>query len=83
MFKLHHDYRISGVKNRKLGLQRVGRFLIKRRISFLSYKLELPTNIKIYLIVLVVNLKPLPSGADLYDRPYDDYSSAVKEVSID
>ena len=83
MFKFYHGYRISGVKNRKLELQRVGRFPIKRRVSSLFYELEFSANMKIHPIVLVINLEFFLSKADPYDRPYNDYPSTVKEVNID
>jgi hypothetical protein len=57
MLKLHHGYRIPGVKNRKLSIQRVGRFKIKRRVSPLVYELELSPNMKIHPVISVTNLK--------------------------
>ena len=38
---------------------------------------------KIYSVVLVINLEFLLFGADFYDRFYNDYPSTVEEVSID
>jgi hypothetical protein len=79
MLKLHHGYRVPGVKNKKLSIQRVGRFKIKRRVSPLAYELELPRNMKIHPVISVTNLEPLPPGEDPYKRPYDDHPPPVEE----
>jgi hypothetical protein len=65
MLKLHHGYRIPGVKNRKLSIQRVGHFKIKRRVS---YELELPPNMKIHPVISVTNLGSLPAETLINDH---------------
>src|SRR6266536_6059694 len=77
--KLHHGYRVPGVKNKKLDLQRVGRFKVKRRISPLTYELKLLSHIKIYSVISVINLESLPLGEDFYRRPHDNHPPAVEE----
>jgi hypothetical protein len=79
MLKLHHGYRIPGVKNRKLSIQRVGRFKIKRRVSPLAYELELPPNMKIHPVISVTNFEPLPPGEDPYKRPFNDHPPPVED----
>jgi hypothetical protein len=81
MLKLYHGYRVPGVKNKKLSIQRVGRFRVKRRISPLAYELDLPPNLKIYPVISVANLEPLPPGEDPYKRPYDDHPPPVEDDS--
>ncbi len=77
--KLHHRYRVSSVKNKKLNLQRLRRFKVKRRVSPLIYELELSSYIKIHFIISVTNLKSLFSDEDPYGRPHDDHPPAVEE----
>jgi hypothetical protein len=79
MLKLHYGYRIPDVKNRKLSIQRVGRFKIKRRVSPLAYELELPPNMKIHPVISVTNLEALPPGEDPYKRPFNDHSPPVED----
>jgi transposase InsO family protein len=77
--KLHHGYRIPGIKNKKLSIQRVGRFKIKRRVSPLAYELELPPNMKIHPVISVTNIEPLPPGEDPYKRPFNDHPPPVED----
>jgi hypothetical protein len=83
MLKLHDGYRVPGVKNKKLSIQRTGRFRIKRRVSPLAYELELPSNMKIHPIISVAHLEPLPPGKDPFDRPHDDHPPPVEESNPD
>ena len=79
MLKLHHGYRVPGIKNKKLSIQRVGRFKIKRRVSPLAYELELPSNMKIHPVISVTNLEPLPPGEDPYKRRVNDHPPPIEE----
>ena len=78
MLKLHHGYRVPGVKNKKLSVQHVGHFKVKQRVSPLAYELALPPNMKIHPVISVTNLEPLPSGKDPYERPFDDHPPPVE-----
>src|SRR6266536_4828860 len=77
--KLYHGYRVPGVKNKKLGLQRVGRFKVKRRISSLTYELKLLSYMKIYFVISITNLESFFLSEDLYRRSYDDYPPTMEE----
>src|SRR5204863_5744169 len=79
MLKLHHEYHISDVKNKKLFIQQVDCFSIKQQISLLTYKLKLSANMKIHSVISVINLKLISSEKDFYNQLYNDYSSSVKE----
>lgn len=52
--RLHHEYEISDIDNRKLYYQRVGSFKILEKIEKLVYRLELPSVILIYFVVSIV-----------------------------
>ena len=77
--KLHHEYHISDVKNKKLFIQQVGCFSIKWWVSSLAYELELPANMKIHSVMSVINLKSVLPEKDLYNQLYNDHSSLMKE----
>src|SRR5947207_12509295 len=79
MLKLHHEYHISDVKNKKLFIQQVDHFSIKQQISLLAYKLKLPANMKIHLVMLIINLELISSEKDLYNWLYNDHSLLMKE----
>ena len=77
--KLHHEYHILSVKNKKLFIQQVDCFFIKQQISSLAYELKLSANMKIHSVMSVINLKSVSSEKDSYNQSYNDYSSLVKE----
>jgi hypothetical protein len=79
---LHNGYRIPGVKNKKLSIQRVGPFKIKRRISPLAYELELLSNMKIHPVISVAHLEPAPFGNDLFSRSHDDHPPPVEKQNL-
>src|SRR6266487_4418856 len=79
MLKLHHEYCISDVKNKKLFIQQVSCFSIKQQISSLAYELKLPANMKIHSVMSVINFELISSEEDLYNWLYDNHSSSVKE----
>src|SRR5437762_12861423 len=79
MLKLHHEYHISDVKNKKLFIQQIDCFSVKQQISSLAYELKLSANMKIHSVMSVINLKSVSSEEDLYNQSYDDHSLLMKE----
>ena len=79
MLKLHHEYHISDIKNKKLFIQQVSYFSIKQQISSLAYKLKLSANMKIHSVISVINLESLLPGEDPYKHSYNDHLLPVKE----
>jgi len=63
------NYKVPGVKNRKLDSPRTGPFLIKKMIGKLACKLELLRSWKMHPVVSVAKLEPMPGSTDPYDRP--------------
>src|SRR6266513_4724576 len=79
MLKLHHEYHISNVKNKKLSIQQVRYFSIKQQVFFLVYKLDLSSNMKIYSVISVTNFKSLSSDENFYKCQYNEHPLPVKE----
>ena len=79
ILKLHHEYCISSVKNKKLFIQQVDCFSVKQQISSLAYELKFSANMKIHLIMSVINFKFVLSEKNLYNQLYNDHLSSVKE----
>src|SRR5205809_6131170 len=79
ILKLHHEYHISDVKNKKLFIQQVEHFFVKQQVSSLAYELKLSTNMKIHSIMSVINLESVSSEKDFYNQSYNDYSSLMKK----
>src|SRR5204862_7495467 len=79
MLKLHHEYHVSDVKNKKLSIQQVKYFLIKQQVFFLVYELDLSSNMKIHSVISVTNLKSLSSDKDLYKHQCNKHLLPVKE----
>src|SRR5204863_7560549 len=79
MIKLHHEYCVSDVKNKKLSIQQVEYFSIKQQVSSLVYELDLSLNMKIHSIISVTNLKLLSSDEDFYKCQYNEHLSLIKE----
>src|SRR5436190_3733709 len=79
MLKLHHEYHVSDVKNKKLFIQQVDCFFIKQQISSLAYKLKLSANMKIHSVMSVINLKSVSSEEDFYNQSYNDHLLLMKE----
>jgi len=63
------NYNIPGMVNRKLTEKRVGPFLIKKMIGDLACELELPSNWGIHPVISIVELEPVPTEDDPYQRP--------------
>src|SRR5436190_12272045 len=79
ILKLHHEYCIPSVKNKKLFIQQVDHFSVKQQISSLAYELKLSANMKIHSVMSVINLKSVSSGKDFYNQPYNNHLLPVKE----
>src|SRR5436190_14186789 len=79
MLKLHHEYHISDVKNKKLFIQQVDYFSVKQQISLLAYELKFSANMKIHSVMSVINLESVSSEKDFYNQSYDDHLLFMKE----
>ena len=77
--KLHHEYHISDVKNKKLFIQWVDCFSVKQQVSLLAYELKLSANMKIHLVMSVINFKSVSSEKDLYNQSYNNHSLLMKK----
>lgn len=81
--RLHHGYRVPGHANRKLSNQRIGPFLIKRRVGNLAYELELPPTMKIHPVVSVAQLEPMPEDSNPYDRLRENEPGLVEDEGVE
>lgn len=79
--RLHHEYTIPGLTNRKLSNQRVCPFQILKYVSNLAYCLELPPTMRIHPVVLIVQLEPA-SKDNSYDRNISANSPPVKNEDL-
>src|SRR5204862_7979492 len=79
ILKLHHEYCVFSVKNKKLFIQQVDHFSVKQQISLLAYELKFSANMMINLVMSVINLESVSSEKDLYNQLYDDYLFLMKE----
>jgi hypothetical protein len=79
---LHEGYRIFGTKDKKLGIQRISLCIILRRVSPLTYELEILSNWRIYFIIFITYLEPVPHGKDLYDRKDNNHPLSLKKDDL-
>ena len=79
ILKLHHEYHVSSIKNKKLFIQWVDHFSVKQQISSLAYELKLSANMKIHSMMSVINFEFISSEKDFYNQSYDDHLSLMKE----
>src|SRR5437773_8131093 len=79
ILKLHHKYHVSDIKNKKLFIQQVDCFFVKQQISLLAYELKLSANMKIHLIMSIINFESVSSEKDLYNQSYNNHLSSVKK----
>ena len=79
ILKLHHEYCISDIKNKKLFIQWVNHFFVKQQISSLAYELKLSTNMKIHSVMSVINFEFVLSEKNLYNQSYNDHLLFMKE----
>ena len=66
--RLHYDYTISNVINKKLLQQRIDFFIILNKIDNFVYRLNFSLIIIIYFIVFVTQLKFLFVDSNFYKR---------------
>lgn len=78
ILRLHRGYRIPGHLNRKLDIQRTTPLKIIRKVGKNTYKLELPSNLRIHPIVSVAQLEPLPKGSDPFGRMIEARQAPVE-----
>ena len=75
--RLHHEYIISKIINKKLAQQRVEWFKILNKIDNLVYRLKFSSIMIIHLIVSMTHLKSMLVDRDLYDKArFDDENSS-------
>src|SRR5881394_2572312 len=79
ILKLHHEYCVFSVKNKKLFIQQVDHFSVKQQISSLAYELKFSANMKIHSIMSVINLEFVSSEKNFYNQLYNDHSFLMKE----
>src|SRR5436190_18148196 len=79
ILKLHHEYHISDIKNKKLFIQQVDYFFIKQQIPSLVYELKFSANMKIHSVMSIINFKSVSSEKDFYNQSYNDYLLLMKE----
>ena len=65
---LYYRYHLLGNLSRKYSQQRVGPFIVKKRIGRLAYKLDFLPNIGIHPIISIAHLSPTPPSEDPFDR---------------
>lgn len=63
--RLYKGYTLADILNSKLRQQFAGPFKVLERVGKIAYRLELPPNIKIHSVILMVYLELMP-GQDLY-----------------
>ena len=82
--RLHHEYTISNIINRKLSNQRVDSFKILQKIDKLIYKFELFFVIIIHSVVSIIQLKSKFVDENFYRRARSDderfFSIIMKNV---
>ena len=79
ILKLHHEYHILSIKNKKLFIQQVDYFFVKQQISSLAYELKLSANMKIHSVMSVINFKSVLSEKNFYNQSCNNHSSFVKK----
>lgn len=82
--KLHHEYKLLDVLNKKLNNQRADSFLMKRRIRRLTYELNLSFNWKIHSVISIIQIKSTEKRKNSYNRYKFHHFDVVKiEKDID
>ena len=76
--RLHHEYEISNLINRKLYHQKIGPFKIFEKIKSLIYHLKLSSIMKIYSIMSIIQLKSIIKN-DFYNRVRNTNLFTIKE----
>ena len=77
--RLHRDYTLPGITNRKTGQQFVGPLKVLERIRQLAYRLDIPAVWKIHPVISTAHLEPATNPvADPYQRPRLDHPGPVE-----
>ena len=76
--RLHHEYEISNLINRKLYHQRIDSFKILEKIKSLAYRLKFSLIMKIHLVISIIQLKSV-SENDSFNRVRNTNLFFVKE----
>ena len=79
--RLHHEYEISNLDDRKLHHQKVDSFQILEKVRSFAYRLKLPPIMKIHFVMLIIQLEPA-SNDDSYERPHNTNPPLIKEEKI-
>jgi hypothetical protein len=74
-FRLHKDYNLFEIINKKLSQQKCDSFIIKRRVDRLAYKLNLFSRWKIHLVISMTQLEFVSN--DFYNRLRSDHLDSV------
>ena len=75
--RLHKSYFLFSKFDKKLFNQYVESFLVKQRINRLVYELNLFFTSRVYLIILITQLKSIDISIDSYSRFKSNYSKFV------
>ena len=66
--RLYRKYHLLENLSCKYSQQRIGPFVIKKRVGRLVYELDFLPNIGIHLVISIAYLSPTPLGKDPFDR---------------
>jgi hypothetical protein len=73
--RLHKEYNLSEIINKKLSQQKCDSFTVKRRVERLTYELELSKTWRIHLVIFVTQLES--ASDDSYKRSKSNYSDFI------
>ena len=75
--RLYKGYNILDITSHKIEAQFADPFEVTKRINKLAYRLKLSNNMRIYNVVSVAMLEPLPAKSDLYRRRLSPSNAVV------
>jgi hypothetical protein len=75
--RLGHGYKLQGIPKAKLGLQRVGPFIILSKVGSQAYELQLPQDWKIHPVISVAQLEPFR------EDPFERQQPAPPPVTVE
>ena len=80
-FRLHQNYTISNLTNKKLSNQKIDFFKILKSIdkSKQTYRLKLSSVMKIHSIIFIAQLKSIISESNSYNRHVESNSSSIEK----
>ena len=80
--RLHQDYTIPDLFNRKLSNQRVDLFKILKTVdNNQAYRLQLSSIMKIHSVIFIAQLKPTTSDSNPYDKETSDLPPMIDEYA--